>query len=409
MIDVVEPPVLVAVRAHLASQRERIVDDVATLARHESPTGDAARLDALAAEVAAAWERLGAGVTHHEVDGVGTHLEVRWPGPSGPWPTDTVAAHGRAASAAETDAAPTPPALLLGHLDTVHEVGTIERNPVRVEGGRLYGPGTQDMKAGLVLACHAAEALAAVGCPPRRAVTLLATADEEVGSTTSRALIEARARESAHAFVLEPAGSNGELKTARKGVAIYEMAITGRAAHAGMHFDDGVSAATRLARLVLALEALTDLEAGTTVNIGTMRAGTRFNIVAERALAEVEARFATNAEADRVDEAVRALAVDPPATLEIRGGVNRRALERDDAVVALVGHARDLAERMGLPVPGELAVGGASDGNFSAGVGTPTLDGLGAVGGGLHTTDEWVAVDALADRAALLAALLATV
>lgn len=376
-----------ALRQVLRSRRAAIASDVAGLARLETPTGDASALAQLADVLASSWERLGAGVTRHRVDGVGTHLEIRWQG-------------GAPANRA--------PALLVGHMDTVHATGTLATNPVRVEGDRLYGPGTHDMKAGLVLARHAAEALAERGMAPARPVVLLATADEEVGSPTSRDLVEALAREAAHAFVLEPAGNKGEVKTARKGVALYELEVGGRAAHAGMHFTDGVNAAVALARLVVQAAGLTDLVAGTTVNVGTLTAGSRVNVVPDRAVAGIEARFETQAEADRVDAAMRALRPDTPATLELRGGVNRAALERDAAVVDLFQRAREVAGALGLGTLEEMAVGGASDGNFTAGVGTATLDGLGAVGAGLHTNDEWVSVSALPDRAALLAGLLAT-
>jgi glutamate carboxypeptidase len=374
--------------AWLRARADDITAEVADLVRRESPTGDADRLDALAAHVAGAWGQLGARSRSHRVAGVGTHLEVRWDGGAPP------------------DRAP---ALLLGHLDTVHAVGTATgANPVRVDDGRVYGPGSQDMKAGLVLARCAVAALAALGIPPARPVVLLATADEETGSSTSRAHVERLARAAAHCLVLEPAGDDGAVKTARKGVAIYELEVAGRAAHAGMHFDEGVNAAVALAALVGPVAGLTDGAAGTTVNVGTLRAGTRVNVVPDRARADVEARFTTNAEAARVDAALRGLRVAPPARLSVRGGVNRRALERDAGVAALYERAQAATGEVGLGALPEQAAGGASDGNFAAAVGCPTLDGLGAIGAGLHTTDEWVALDRLPERAALVAALLAS-
>jgi glutamate carboxypeptidase len=366
-----------------------MVAELRDLVTNESPTGDVSRLDALADQLTGQWEDVGASVTAHRVDGVGRHLEARWPGPPG----------------TPTDAAPV---LVVGHYDTVHDVGTLRRNPWRVDDdGRAWGPGSQDMKSGLVIARHALAHLQAAGAPVARPVVALLTADEEVGSLTSAELIRSRARQAAAALVFEASTASGALKTRRKGVGLWRIAATGRAAHAGQRFFDGRNAIVALARLLPEVAALSDREHGTTVNVGTVRGGTRANVVAAHAEAVVDVRFTEPAEADRVGAALTALdAAGERVRVTVEGGVNRPAMERTDATADLFARARACAERLGLPLD-EAAAGGASDGNFTADEGTPTLDGLGGIGDGLHTDDEWVRVDSLPQRAALLAALLA--
>ncbi|GAB6933415.1 M20 family metallopeptidase [Calditerricola satsumensis] len=295
--------------------------------------------------------------------------------------------------------------LLLAHHDTVWEEG---RLAFRVEGSRAYGPGIFDMKGGIVQAVWALKALVDLGVPLAKRVVLLSTSDEEIGSPTSRALIEAEARNSAAVLVLEPAaGADGALKTARKGVGLYRLTVRGRAAHAGSDPDKGVSAVAELARQVLALEALAAQEKGTTINVGVVRGGTRSNVIPEAAEAEIDVRAATLDEARRVDAAIRGLKpVLPGATLAVTGGINRPPMERTAAIGALFARARVIAARLGFSLS-EAAVGGASDGNFTAALGVPTLDGLGCVGDGAHAEHEHIVIDALAPRAALLAHLLA--
>ncbi|HSJ46360.1 MAG TPA: M20 family metallopeptidase [Euzebyales bacterium] len=374
----------------LGALRERtsaMVDELRLLVEHESPTGDVERLDALADTLVEQWERTGATTTRHRVDGVGTHLELVWPGPRG----------------TPDDAAPV---LFVGHYDTVHDVGTLERNPWRVDDdGRAWGPGTQDMKSGLVIARHALAHLLAAGQPVQRPVVALLTADEEVGSPSSSALIRERAGSSAMALVFEASTSSGALKTARKGVGLWTVTAHGRAAHAGQHFFDGRNANVGLARVLPAIAQLSDEARGTTVNVGTVRGGTRANVVAARAEAVIDVRFTAPEEARRVAAGLAALTTYDGVTLEVDGGVNRPAMQRTDATAALFVHARACARRLGLELE-EAAAGGASDGNLTADEGTPTLDGLGGVGEGLHTDDEWVRVDSLPCRAALLAELL---
>jgi glutamate carboxypeptidase len=293
------------------------------------------------------------------------------------------------------------PVLLLGHLDTVWPLGSLEDHPFEVAGGRATGPGCFDMKAGLVQMLHAVGELR----EPAPPLTVLVTSDEEIGSPSSRALIEHAARHAVAALVCEPSES-GRLKSARKGVSLYEIEITGRAAHAGLEPHKGVNASIELARQVLAIDRLGDPQLGTTVTPTVLSAGTVSNVVPARGRICVDARAATPEEQARVDHAMRALApVLPEAQLALRGGPNRPPMPAS-ASSALVVLAAVAAEAIGLGSVGHVHVGGGSDGNFTAGVGTPTLDGLGAVGGGAHADHEHVLVDAMPERAALLAELI---
>ncbi|MBM6404542.1 M20/M25/M40 family metallo-hydrolase [Phycicoccus sp. CSK15P-2] len=287
--------------------------------------------------------------------------------------------------------------LVLGHHDTVWPLGTLERYPCVVEDGILRGPGCLDMKAGLAMAFHALAGL--------DGVTLLVTGDEELGSPSSRPLVEEEARAAGAALVLEAADDSGALKGERKGVSLYEVRVRGRASHAGLAPEQGVNASVELAHQVLALAALARPDLGTTVTPTLMRGGTTTNTVPADASVAVDVRVRTVAEQSRVDHAVNALrAVLPEVLLEPTGGPNRPPMEARSSA-ALLDRAAAVAERSGLPVPFGTAVGGASDGNLTAGVGTPTLDGLGAVGGGAHAADEHVRVDELAPRTRLLAEL----
>ena len=292
--------------------------------------------------------------------------------------------------------------LLLGHHDTVWPAGTLARIPFSVSGGVLRGPGCFDMKAGLVLALHAASELA--GCS---GVTILVTADEEIGSPSSRELIEAEAAGCAAALVLEASADGGALKTERKGTSLYQVRVHGRAAHAGLEPELGVNATVELARQVLAVTEIADPERGTTVTPTVMSAGSTANTVPAEGELAVDVRVTGSAEQDRVDAAMHALAPGlAGAGLEVTGGPNRPPLAAS-ASAALFDRACRVAAALALPPLACAAVGGGSDGNFTAGVGTPTLDGLGAVGHGAHAEDEHVLVGELAPRAALLAALVA--
>lgn len=286
--------------------------------------------------------------------------------------------------------------LVLGHHDTVWPVGTLATHPFSVDGDVLRGPGCFDMLAGVVMAFHALAGLGVEG-----GVTLLVTGDEELGSPSSRELVEDEARAAEAALVLE-ASADGSLKTERKGVSLYEVVVRGRAAHAGLEPEAGVNATLELAHQALAVAALGDADAGTTVTPTLARAGTTTNTVPAGGSFSVDVRVRSTAEQDRVDEAMRALRpVLDGAVVSVLGGPNRPPLEGSSSA-ELLARARAVAVRLGLPEPTAVAVGGASDGNFTAGVGTPTLDGLGAAGGGAHADDEHVLVSELPGRTALL-------
>lgn len=296
----------------------------------------------------------------------------------------------------------TPRVLLVGHHDTVWPMGTIDTHPSRLEAGVLRGPGCFDMKAGIVMAFHALAALDDLD-----GVSLLVTGDEEPGSITSRELIESEARECAAALVLESAGPGGALKTERKGVSRYEVLVRGRASHAGLDPELGVNATLELARQVERVAGLGDPGRGTTVTPTRAEAGTTSNTVPAIGSFAVDVRARDAAEQDRVDRAMRRLApVTAEAEVTVVGGINRPPLP-GRASEALFARASRIADALGLEPLRSIAVGGASDGNFTAGVGTPTLDGLGPVGGGAHADDEHVVVAELPDRSRLLTALIA--
>ncbi|MEU9193212.1 M20 family metallopeptidase [Streptomyces hundungensis] len=298
-----------------------------------------------------------------------------------------------------------PRILLLGHHDTVWPIGSLKTHPWSVEQGIARGPGVFDMKAGLVQMFHALASL-----PSLDGVCVLVTGDEEVGSDTSRPLIEDLAGQCAATFVLEPSAPGGALKTSRKGVSLYDLTVHGRAAHSGLEPEKGVNAATELAHQLLELSRIADTVTartgpGTTITPTVMSAGTASNTVPARADLSVDVRVPTAAAQDIVDQLLRALLPhDPEARLGISGGPNRPPLD-PDASHKLFALADDIAPRLGLDPLRQAAVGGASDGNYTAGAGCPTLDGLGAVGDGAHADHEHVVTATMPDRARLLAAL----
>lgn len=356
-----------------------------SLVAAESPSGDEERIRAVAAILARECDARGGRVERIEAPGAGVHLLARF---------------GSGDGAGE-------PLLVLGHMDTVHPVGTLAAMPFEVVDGRLGGPGVYDMKGGLACVLAGLDLLEERGVELPGEVVLLVTCDEEVGSTTSRPLVEELAAHSRATLVPEPCVPGGRVKTRRKGQAGYRLAVEGIAAHAGIEPEKGASAIEELARQIVRVGELADPETGTTVNVGIVEGGTRPNVVAASASCRVDVRFWTREEADRVDSAVRRLeARDRRCRLSVEGGVNRFPLERTPESGRLYDVAREEAAALGFEL-GEGGSGGASDGNLTSGVGCPTLDGLGPDGGGAHSADEHVLVEDLPRRAALMAALLA--
>jgi glutamate carboxypeptidase len=296
------------------------------------------------------------------------------------------------------------PVMLLGHLDTVWPLGTLKKMPFRLRGGRAWGPGVLDMKAGVVMALTALRLLSEALARP---VILMLNSDEETGSGCSRAVIESLARKCGSVFVLEPAqGLAGAYKTARKGVANYHLQVHGIAAHSGVDFSQGHSAVLELGRQIERASAFTDLARGITVNAGVIGGGTRSNVVAAEAWAEFDVRIARAADGPRVDRRFRSLrAVDRKCGLEVTGGLNRPPMERTAGTVALFRRAATIAAGLGFQLQ-EAATGGGSDGNFTSALGIPTLDGMGAVGEGAHADRESILLETLVPRTALLTAMI---
>ena len=360
----------------VAADLDLLLADLRELVEIESPSSDPTAVAASAEAVARVGERLlGSEPERIVLDGV---VHLRWR--LGPGPTRV---------------------LVLGHHDTVWPLGTLAVHPFDVVDGVVRGPGCFDMKAGLVMAFHAVAAL-----PERDGVTVLVTGDEEVGSPTSRPLIESEATGAVATLVLEASADAGALKTARKGTSLYEVEVVGRAAHAGLDPERGVNATLELAHQVQVVAALADVTSGTTVTPTVTTAGTTANTVPATGRFAVDVRAWSQAELERVDTGLRTLAPRlSGASIVVHGGINRPPLEESSSR-HLFQRASVLAARLGLPPVSAAAVGGASDGNFTAGVGVPTLDGLGAVGGGAHAADEHVFADRLVDRTVLLGALL---
>lgn len=370
--------------AALREQEGAMAKLLARLALAESPTLDRESQKAPFAILAEELERIGFAVRSLPGQEVGDHLEA--------------APEGRDPQA--------PYQLLVGHMDTVWPRGTVEQMPVRVEGDRLSGPGVYDMKGGLVQMIFALNALRELGFePPLRPVALV-NSDEEVGSRESAAHIERLARAAARAFVLEPSfGPSGKLKTARKGVGRFTVRIEGRASHAGLQPEQGVSAILEASHQVQRLFALNDHDRGVTVNVGTIDGGMRANVIAPEVTAVVEARVPTAADAERVEQAIRGLEpIEEGITVAVEGGFGRPPLERTERNRALWEAAERAAGELGIEIE-EAAVGGASDGNTTS-LHTATLDGLGPVGDGAHAPHEYVVLSQMPERAALLAMLL---
>ena len=298
--------------------------------------------------------------------------------------------------------------LALGHSDTVWPSGTLASMPFRQREGRLWGPGVLDMKSGIAFFVFAMQALRELDQPLRRRVVLQVNADEEVGSESSRPLTEEAAKKSAAVLVLEPGtGLEGKLKTARKGVGDYTVSVRGKASHAGVDFQAGASAIVELARQIDRIATFTQVERGITVNPGVISGGTRTNVVAAEARAEIDIRVARIKDAPALDKKFHGLrAIDKRCSIEVEGGLNRPPMERSAGIQKLFKTAKTLAREIGVDLQ-ESMTGGGSDGNFTAALGIPTLDGLGGVGEGAHALNESILIDRIADRTALLAMLVA--
>lgn len=363
--------------------QEAMVATLGELTDLDSPSTEKDHVDRFSSVLAKKWRGVGASVRFVRQEKHGDHLIAEWG--AGP---DQV--------------------LVLCHMDTVWDAGETQRRPFRVENGKAYGPGAYDMKGGIVEALFAVKTLADLGFTPKSRIVVLHNSDEEIGSPSSRPIIEEEARKSKVVLVLEPSAKGGSLKTWRKGVGMFEVTVKGRAAHAGSDYEKGASAVQEAAHQILYLHSLTDLAEGTTVNVGVVQAGTRRNVVAEEAILGVDLRVKTQEAADRVIAKIMSLKpVDPRVAVSVTGGLNRPPMERNHKNLALFQIARTIGLSMGLDLT-ESGTGGGSDGNFTSALGIPTIDGLGAVGDGGHARTEYVEIASLPERAAVVAGLLVT-
>jgi glutamate carboxypeptidase len=369
---------------HIEKKEGWIHDTLRELVQQESPSEDRLAVNAAATLVEHAARESTAHVKRHPQTKFGDVLELRF----GP----------RRSSQ--------KPVLLLGHLDTVWPIGTLAKMPWRESDGRYWGPGVLDMKAGVVMALAALSILRELKLA--RPVTLLLNSEEEVGSPISREITERLALESSAVWVLEPAQGLA-YKTARKGVGHYFVEVTGIGAHSGVDFERGHSAVLELARQIQTISNFTNLARKLTVNCGVIAGGTRSNVVASEAHTEVDVRIARAGDAAHVEKLFRGLKVfDPKCKLTVVGGINRPPMERKAGTIALFKQARSIASELGFVLE-EAATGGGSDGNFTAALGVPTLDGMGAVGEGAHAAHESVIIEHLVPRTALLAAMIASI
>ncbi len=364
------------------AERPSYLETLSELVKLESPSADKAANDRLAAHLAALLKKDGWQVEHFPQSEVGDQVLARW------------------------DAPGEVSALLLCHFDTVWPLGALAKMPLREAGGKLYGPGVLDMKAGVATAIHALRLVKVNELSLRGPVTLLLSSDEEIGSCHSRDLIERLAKEHSRVLVLEPGRDDSALKVGRKGVGGFKASFQGVSAHAGNNPQDGASALRELAHFVLYAESLTDYEAGTTVNVTVAAAGMVGNVIAEEARCELDIRVMKLDEGFRVERALRGYTPkDQRVTLMLEGGLNRPPLEFTEANQALFREAQGVMARLGLNLEGAV-VGGGSDGNFTSAIGAPTLDGLGSAGEGPHARHEHIRIEETLERLALLTALL---
>ena len=384
-------PELPSPKEFLRRLKPRLPQMLATLRQFveaESPSLEKAAADRCYGLIASAWRKYDVRVERLAQKHRGDHLRISY----GPGKTR-----------------PAGQLLVLGHYDTVYSGGTLRKMPFRISRGKAYGPGIFDMKAGIVQALFALHALQETNAELRKRLVFLWTSDEEIGSESSRKLLEAEARRSDAVFVLEPSfGPRGLLKTARKGVGITELTVHGRASHAGLAPQEGINAIHELAQQLARIEKWNDLRRGVTINAGIVEGGSRTNVIPERARAALDLRALRVPDMRSLERRLHSLrAIHRGARLEITGGFDRPPLERKMSAT-LFARAQLLAKEMNLSL-GECTAGGGSDGNFTAALGIPTLDGLGAVGDGAHSPREHVLINTMPARAALLAALLTTV
>jgi glutamate carboxypeptidase len=377
---------------YFSDQQDRMLETIRDLVEIESPSDSKPAVDRIAAVLAQKFESLGGRPLLHHSNDFGDSLQIDFGTPSRLKPPNQ------------------KPVLLLGHYDTVYPLGTLAKMPCTIENGRLHGPGVLDMKSGIALMLHAIEALQAWHGELPRPVTVFLVSDEEVGSYSSRKLTESLAKASAGVLVLEPAaGLRGAVKTARKGVGEYTLRVKGVAAHAGLDPGKGHSAILELARQIAVVAKLNNLRQGLSVNPGVIAGGTRTNVIAAEASAEIDVRIKSAKQASGIDRKLRSLKpFDKHCKLEMTGGINRLPMERTSGVAALYEKAHAIAREAGWKLD-EAAVGGGSDGNFTAGMGIPTLDGMGGVGEGAHAVHEFIVISELPRRALLLAGMIESV
>ena len=368
---------------YFEARQEQIVQSIREFVEIESPSDNKPAADRMGAFLAGSFEAVGGRARVHHSEDFADNLQIDFPG------RDSI-----------------KPVLLLGHFDTVYPLGTLATMPCHIVEDRMHGPGVLDMKSGIALMLYAIAALQTWNGALPRPVTVFLVSDEEVGSYSSRAITEALAKESAAVLVLEPAGPRAAVKTARKGVGEYILNVKGVAAHAGLDPGKGHSAILELSRQIIAVSKLNDLQHGLSVNPGVIRGGTRTNVIAAEATVEIDVRIKQAKQAAALDRKFRALKpFDKHCKLSIEGGINRMPMERTAGVAALYKKAQVIARQIDWKLE-EAAVGGGSDGNFTAGIGIPTLDGMGGAGQGAHAVHEHIIISELPRRALLLAGMI---
>jgi glutamate carboxypeptidase len=371
---------------YFEAEQDAMLRTIREFVEIESPSDDKPALDRMGRFLADRFEAFGGRPRLHHSDDFGNSVQIDFPGRES----------GK-------------PVMLLGHFDTVYPMGTLADMPCYVADGRLYGPGVLDMKSGIALMLFAIEAVHNWHSGLPRPVTVFLVSDEEIGSYSSRKITESLARESAGVLVLEPAASHGAVKTARKGVGEYTLNVEGVASHAGLDPGSGHSAILELSRQIAAISKWNNLKQGISVNPGVIRGGTRSNVVAANANVVFDVRIVRAKQAAMIDRKFHALkAFDEKCKLNVEGNINRLPMERNAGVIALYRKAQAVAKQIGWDLE-EAAVGGGSDGNFTAGIGIPTLDGLGGFGGGAHAKHEHVVISDLPRRALLLAGMIESV